>query len=155
MGSASGVRSEQQVAANVLGLELNVKNGDNGIFVSQLLQGAVGEEAFRMYSTATVSSNQTGSRQKQDWRGTNCLSTGSPCCLDRSGLGDCRGTLGRKASSPVKRGSPKTVLGADASWWAVSWGGELWEDEPSNFIPQAIFSPGELVSWWNLKQPAP
>lgn len=68
MGSASGMMSGQQAVANILGLELNVKNGDNGIFVSQLLQGAGGEEAFRVYGTATPTSNQTGSRQKQDWR---------------------------------------------------------------------------------------
>ena len=155
MGSASGMMSGQQAAANVLGLELNVKNGDNGIFVSQLLQGAVGEEAFRVYSTATPSSNQIGSRQKQDWRGANCLSVGSACCLDRSGLGDYRGLL--EGRQPLQQGEvlPKPVLGADASWWAVSWGGELREDEPSNFILQAIFSPGELVSWWKLRQPAP
>lgn len=87
--------SGQQAAAHVLGLELNVKNGDNGIVhcphsshLVPALKGAVGEEAFRVYSTATPSSNPTGSRQKQDWKGANCLSMGSACCLDRSGVGD-------------------------------------------------------------------
>lgn len=108
MGSASGMMSGQQAVANILGLELNVKNGDNGIFVSQLLQGAGGEEAFRVYGAATPTSNQTGSRQKQDWRRANCLSTGSACCLNRSGLGDYRGALGGRAASPARRGSPKT-----------------------------------------------
>lgn len=78
-GSAWGTMSGQQAAANVFGLELNVKNGNNGIFVSQLLQGAVGEKAFRVYITTTPISNQTGSGQKQDWRGTNCLSMSSAC----------------------------------------------------------------------------
>lgn len=108
MGTASGMMSGQQAATDIWGLELNVKNGDNSIFVSQLLQGAAGEEAFRVYSTATPSSNETGSRQKQDWRGANCLSMGPACCLDRSGLGDYRGALGGKAASPARGGSPKT-----------------------------------------------
>lgn len=52
--------------ANVLGLEVNVKNGDHSIFVFWLVQAAE-EEAFRVYSTATPSSSQS-SRQEQDWR---------------------------------------------------------------------------------------
>lgn len=58
--------SGQQAVTNVLGLEVNVKNGDHGIFVSQLLQAAE-EETFRVYSPATPSSNQSDSRQEQDW----------------------------------------------------------------------------------------
>lgn len=111
--------SGQQAVANVLGLEMNVKDGDHSIFVFQLLQAAE-EEAFRAYSTATPSSNQTGSRQKQDWRGENCLSMGSPCCLDRSGLADYRRAFGGKAASPAKR------------------------REPFNFTPRETHSPGEL-----------
>lgn len=82
MGSAWGLMSGQQAAANIFGLELNVKNGNNGIFVSQLLQGAVGEKAFRVCITTIPISNQTGSGQKQGWRGTNCLSMGSACCFN-------------------------------------------------------------------------
>lgn len=95
--------SGQQAVANVLGLEVNVKNGDHGIFVFQLLQAAE-EEAFRVYNRATPNSNQSGSRQKQDWRWRNCLSMGSPCCLGSSGLGDDRRAFWGKAVSPAQRG---------------------------------------------------
>lgn len=91
--------------------------------VSLSLWGAVGEEACRVHSTATRSSNQTGSRQK-DWREASCLAMGLACCLDM-GLGDYAGPLGGKTASPARRCPPKTCSGADASWWAVSWGKEI------------------------------
>lgn len=103
VGTALGMMSGQQAVANVLGLEVNVKNGDHGIFVFQLLQAAE-EEAFRVYNRATPSSNQSSSRQKQDWRWRSCLFMGCPCSWGAQAWEMTEGLLGGKAVSPAQRG---------------------------------------------------
>lgn len=108
VGTALGMMSGQQAVANVLGLEVNVKNGDHGIFVFQLLQAAE-EEAFRVYNRATPSSNQSSSRHKQDWRWRSCLFMGCPCSWGAQAWEMTEGLLGGKQSLQHKgEGSPST-----------------------------------------------
>lgn len=151
MGSASGMMSGQQAAANFWGLKLGTM-----VFLSpsysreQWEKSRLGCTVQQPLLAIKLAPGRSRAEEEQ---------TASPWAVLAAWIDQAweitEGFLKGRQPLQQREFLPKPVLGADASWWAVSWGGELWEDKPSNFTPQATFRPGELVSWWNLRQPAP
>lgn len=128
--------SGQQAVTNVLGLEVNVKNGDHGIFVSQLLQAAE-EETFRVQSAATPSSNQSGSRQEQDWEMTEGLLERKQF-LQQKGQGSLSTSHSKKQPRRICWRNLSQPAPPNACWTAVPVGESLAQNSKGSQIPEVF-----------------